>query len=71
MAKMAKMAKKEFKIGETFQCGLIKLKVVESDVFCDDCYFRETGCINLKNILGLCSLDREDKTNVIFVEVEE
>lgn len=24
------MAKKEFKVGETFQCGLVKLKVVQA-----------------------------------------
>lgn len=31
------MAKKEFKIGEEFQCGLIKLKVEEED---------ESSCLN-------------------------
>lgn len=33
------MNKKEFKIGETFQCGLVILKCVKSDNFyCDGCF---------------------------------
>lgn len=28
------MAKKEFEIGEVFQCGLVKLKVGVSPTFC-------------------------------------
>lgn len=63
------MAKKEFKIGETFQCGLVKLKVEKSGRKCDGCYFLG-GC--KRRITGACSAEsREDNTDVIFVEVEE
>lgn len=70
------MKKTEFKIGETFQCGLIKLKVEESrgeSSCCDGCFFHfrcfkaSTGVIS-----GSCArTDREDKTDVIFVKVED
>lgn len=66
---------KEFKVGETFQFGLIKLKCVKNDsnvYLCDNCYFTKIGqCIG-KSIVGPC-LDscREDNTDVIFVKVEE
>lgn len=38
------MAKKEFKVGETFQCGLVKLKVEEAEKV-----GTRTGC----DLLGL------------------
>lgn len=69
------MAKKEFEVGEVFQCGLVKLKCVESGTyncdgcFLDDCCETDIQCVN---IVGLCgSINREDKTDVIFVSVEE
>lgn len=68
------MAKKEFKIGETFQCGLIKLKcekgICES---CANCNFRyKDDCSVFFDFTGSCNAsDREDKTDVIFVKVEE
>lgn len=71
------MPKKEFKVGETFQCGLIKLKVEIGDRFrlCKGCYCGETAyneCGVLKEIVGECmSESRKDKTDVIFVKVEE
>lgn len=70
------MAKKEFKIGEVFQCGLIKLKCVESiDELnpCKECVLAShVGCVGAIGILGGCSaFNREDETNVIFVKVEE
>lgn len=69
------MAKKEFKIGEVFQCGLVKLKCViyEEDTFpCDGCYF-DNGDISCSdvNVGSCCSLNRTDGINVIFVKVEE
>lgn len=63
------MKRKEFKIGEIFQCGLINLKVEKSGRICDGCYFLG-GC--KRRITGACSAEsREDKTDVIFVEVEK
>lgn len=68
------MAKKEFKVGEVFQCGLIKLKVVESTLgSCDGCLFH-FNCIKrtTRDIAGPCArTEREDKTDVIFIKVEE
>lgn len=69
------MPNKEFKVGETFQCGLVKLKCVKSKFTCDGCYFLgsslDCAIIN-KIITGSCiKPEREDKTDVIFVKVEE
>lgn len=63
------MKKKEFKVGEVFQCGLIKLKCVKDDNSCDHCYFK--GVCKYEVTGGCCSEDREDKTNVVFVKVED
>lgn len=66
------MAKKEFKIGEEFQCGLIRLKCAKSNEGCRDCFFAILDCTDMIYMLGECKADkREDKTDVNFVEVEE
>ena len=69
------MAKKEFKIGETFQCGLVKLRVETPESgLCKGCFFgsRSYDCGSIINLTGSCYFDeREDNTNVIFVKVEE
>lgn len=68
------MAKKEFKVGEVFQCGLIKLKVLEEDEnSCLRCFFNRTYlCGNMNDLIGSCYDDeRQDKKNVVFVKVED
>lgn len=71
------MAKKEFKIGETFQFGFVKLRVEKPDsndlLLCEKCFFYCGCCIDkIKDAIGNCAWDRrEDKTDVIFVKVEE
>lgn len=72
------MAKKEFEIGEIFQLGLVKLKVEKTDAKlceqCENCYLYEDieNCRQLLNIIGSCEAkNRKDKTDVIFVKVEE
>lgn len=68
------MAKKEFKVGEVFQCGLIKLRVVKEDEnSCLKCFFNKTFlCGNMDQLIGSCSdVEREDETDVIFVKVED
>lgn len=73
------MAKKEYKIGEVFQCGLIKLKVEKAQNPrdpCRECFIGKlTGnsdCFCFEPIVGECTCyDREDKTSVVFVKVEE
>lgn len=71
------MAKKEFKIGETFQFGFVKLRVEKPDsndlLLCEKCFFNGGCCIDkIKDAIGNCVWDRrEDKTDVIFVKVEE
>lgn len=71
------MAKKEFKIGEVFQFGFVKLRVEmydENSLFpCGECFFSGSCCINrIEKAIGSCEWEnREDKTNVIFVKVEE
>lgn len=72
------MAKKEFKVGEVFQMGLVELKCQESTIKecyqCKDCYFfnQVLKCNELFDMIGYCDhRKREDKTDVIFVKVEE
>lgn len=71
------MAKKEFKIGEVFQCGLAKLKVQKAKEKgrkgCIGCVLNGSGhCHFAEDYFGGCtSEEREDKTDVIFVKVEE
>lgn len=68
------MAKKEFKVGETFQCGLVKLKCVKAEeTICEGCFLDDicefySQC---NALIGCCDASREDKTDVIFVKVEE
>lgn len=65
------MAKKEFKIGEIFQCGLVKLKC-KNEKKCSDCFFHSFCTIDVDKITGCCShTERDDKTDVIFVKVED
>lgn len=67
------MAKKEFKIGETFQFGFVKLKCEVGHNRCDGCaLFDIDYCENLCAFIGECDAKyRKDKTDVIFVKVEE
>ena len=74
------MKKKEFAVGEVFQFGLKKLKVVEDKndfkSACMDCYMQEM-CKNfwVSNVhiaIGPCEdSERSDGKCVHFVEVEE
>lgn len=67
------MEKKEFKIGEVFQFGLVKLRVERTNCgSCEECFFRNLNCFELSDIVGPCFChDREDNTEVIFKKVEE
>ena len=71
------MANTEYKVDETFQFGLKTLKCVEGDG-CSECaFFNEVwdpSCLNKIHVeyVGPCvKKDREDRTDVIFIEVEE
>lgn len=69
------MAKKEFKIGETFQYENVKLKVEKAKDLCSGCHFYENGlgCTGeIEKTIGDCTLiGRKDEQDVIFVKVEE
>lgn len=70
------MAKKEFKVGETFQCGLVTLACIESKTqhSCPECYFAECEyCSDINDmIVGQCAgVLREDHKDVHFIKVEE
>ena len=68
------MDNKEFKIGEVFQCGLIKLRCEESKSCCNGCFlFNLTNCQEATSVFtGSClSRIRKDKTDVIFVKVDD
>lgn len=65
---------KEFKVGEVFQCGLVKLRCEEDQGVCKGCVFNNNNllCEELIFLTGHCySENREDNKNVIFVKVEE
>ena len=68
--------KKEFKVGEVFQCGLVKLRCEKKPQYCKPLR-RCEYCFLVPNIRcnklgGNCSsCTREDKTDVIFVKVED
>lgn len=78
------MKRSEFKIGEVFQCGRIKLKCVEIDDrvidICPRCFFKDfcldfdTNSLNcmdkVDEITNGCR-NRKDKKNVIFVKVTD
>lgn len=70
--------KTEFKIGEEFQCGLVRLKCIEAKISnsCIGCFFGDVyECDD--EVSGNCGFNeirskiRSDKKNVIFVKVEE
>lgn len=65
------MKNKEFKIGEVFQFGFIKLKCVESTT--KDCHGCVLSCTSpCRKFVGECAFyKRQDKKDVIFVEVKE
>lgn len=67
------MDKKEFKVGEVFQYGLKKLKCVKSTqrYSCIGCYFKDKESCDKIHIGSCFDERREDKTDVIFVKVEE
>lgn len=73
MRRRKKMKKKEFKIGEEFQLGLLRLKCIKTDDTykqCDQCFLGE--CWQCSDIAGDCmSSIREDKQNVVFVKVDD
>lgn len=66
----------EHKIGEVFEFFNTKLKCVKSNGRCDGCFFdngiRCTQTKNEREDTGSCYFeDRTDKTDVIFIELEE
>lgn len=68
------MEKKEYKVGETFQCGIVKLKVSNLCDSCRGCFFDKimSDGEDCKLLVGECNgIRREDGTDVIFVKVED
>lgn len=69
------MEKKEYKIGEVFQFGRIKLKCEKyknKKSPCFGCTFEHCNCLYAQYFTGPCQDSiREDKTDVIFVEVKD
>ena len=67
------MGKKEFKIGEEFQFGLIKLKCIKSNGSCLGCFFNKpfhTECA--VETVGHCfNVHRTDRKNVIFIDAKD
>lgn len=68
------MDKKEFAIGERFQCGLVTLRVVEAldDYDCAGCFFESMCTQGVNLFLGKCAASsRTDNKNVIFKQVRD
>lgn len=59
--------KKEFKVGEKFQCGLYILQCVEDqEIECNGCFFLDMD----KCLAGECAgIRRSDDINVKFIKV--
>lgn len=72
------MKKKEFKIGDEFDLGLMKIRVENryDKMGCRECFFYEF-CCDVEEVfryatIGACDgREREDKTDVVFKLVEE
>lgn len=67
------MKKKEFKVGEVFQCGLVKLRCEEKRNGCEGCAFYNVDwCEDIYPFAGPCNKeDRYNDDDVIFVKVED
>ena len=66
----------EYKVGEEFQFGRIKLRVelCNNPMNCENCFFYKNreNCDIVIDAIGECSsLGREDEQSVKFVKVEE
>ena len=62
----------ERKIGETFEFEGKTLQVKANDDGCEGCIFNVKCTRGIKSVTGLCgSIYRDDKKDVIFVEVQE
>lgn len=68
------MEKKEFKVGEVFTAGLLRLKCMEAtapDSGCGGCIFNNFSCEAIDIVSGPCNCaGREDGKNVIFVKAD-
>lgn len=69
------MEKKEFKVGEVFDAGLVRLKCVEPtapNAGCEGCIFNDhITCGAVHVIAGPCShAEREDNRDVIFIKAD-
>lgn len=65
----------EYKVGEVFQFGKIKLRCVLG-TGCNKCFFShfkfDDDIFITKNVIGPCDgISRSDKNDIIFVKVEE
>lgn len=67
------MSKKEFKLDEEFQFGLLRLKCVRAKKhgYCNGCYFGSMDKCDVGEVGECESEKREDRTDVMFVNVEQ
>lgn len=71
------MPNKEYKINETFQLGFVRLKAEKPPkgvISCCHCFIGgiTSDCRVFKQVIGECIGEkRKDKTDVIFVKVDE
>ena len=68
------MSKKEFQVGESFQCGFITLKCELNPLSgtkqpCQKCYFSKLSCCYVEDMIGECEAElRKDGKDVHFVK---
>ena len=63
---------KERKVGEVFEYEGRKLKVVEAEIRCGNCFFHKGCCTRINRTTGECkSSKRSDNESVVFVEVKD
>lgn len=71
------MKKKEFKVGEVFDLGLMKIRVdkMDDNKRCRECFFYHFCCDCEETryaMIGACNgREREDGTDAVFKLVEE
>lgn len=63
----------EKEIGDIFNYNGIKLQIVESNEYCNNCYFNYnySDCIKPKNLDNCQARNRKDNKNIYFKEIKE
>ena len=63
----------EREIGDIFNYNGVKLQIVESNGYCNNCYFNDSciTCTKPKNLNNCQKHNRKDNKNIYFKEIKE